>query len=1003
MKLFYAHYPQLREGFLEYFIKHRTDPLEKWLVVCASSRLSESLRKGITCRTGALANVYFSTFSGLLRSLDMETPTEKLPLLPEDNFRNFILKELLNKQGVNRYVPSAGFLNALKSSLRDLSDSLADPAVLEEHLRTTTDSRLEQDMPHLQWLNVVYAEYLKQENKIKGYRSYQSYFENGLNQVPLSDWLKSFKKIIFYGFYDLTGRQLELFQQISSHYSVEVFAPYQSHPAYQFAKKFFETNLLGGTVAEEIKIDCESALGKAADGLFNQSESVDCPSLKIVNAANIEGEVFFATKEILRLTQEQGVSFSDIAVIARSIAPYQDVIRRSFAQNCIPLNAVRSYALSYYPLGIFCQNLFSLLNRNFNRESVLAVVTSPYFKVKNKWRFVIESSLVNRDYSQWMDLLTPKTKGYDAALLDWLARVKEQLEKLSLSQSWASACSSAQEFLSENLDEKILQGKEIEIYEKVKEVIAGLERYSSLRSQSTPDEFLQELNEALKNIFFNETEKTTFGVDFMDAVGVRGLQYKVVFVLGLNENVFPVSVKEDPILKDYYRYVLRDGLGYWINQKNERFSEEKLLFYTVVTAAREQLYISYCRLADNGKPAIPSVYLAELARVCNINLEQDALFLPDRFSALLAKQPLPFLTPKELSLELALSPREAMERYEEAGLSSENKKRSLRAAEVLNSLSVKGSYDGFIQSGEAVFERKNEKGFSASALQELGKCPMKYFLNRILDLGEREESLSRHILSPKDKGTLYHEILMDFYQYLKKNHLTHSLFDSAIQEYISLAVDKRLTAHSYKDYGIYPLVWELIKENIYEKLLEFIPKDMDSLEEFIPSIFEQAVSGELDVNKNLRLKIYGIIDRIDLDEKNKKYRIIDYKSGDKAGKDFVANMFKKMILQPFLYLELARQMQALKHLTPAGAYLLSINKGYSCKGLSAAEKDNLGELPDKFFTCLINLLRKGTFFIFPSDLCAYCSYTSVCRKNSFKALQRSRTYTAFKEWEDLLK
>ena len=384
MKLFYAHYPQLREGFLEYFIKHRTDPLEKWLVVCASSRLSESLRKGITCRTGALANVYFSTFSGLLRSLDMETPTEKLPLLPEDNFRNFILKELLNKQGVNRYVPSAGFLNALKSSLRDLSDSLADPAVLEEHLRTTTDSRLEQDMPHLQWLNVVYAEYLKQENKIKGYRSYQSYFENGLNQVPLSDWLKSFKKIIFYGFYDLTGRQLELFQQISSHYSVEVFAPYQSHPAYQFAKKFFETNLLGGTVAEEIKIDCESALGKAADGLFNQSESVDCPSLKIVNAANIEGEVFFATKEILRLTQEQGVSFSDIAVIARSIAPYQDVIRRSFAQNCIPLNAVRSYALSYYPLGIFCQNLFSLLNRNFNRESVLAVVTSPYFKVKNK-------------------------------------------------------------------------------------------------------------------------------------------------------------------------------------------------------------------------------------------------------------------------------------------------------------------------------------------------------------------------------------------------------------------------------------------------------------------------------------------------------------------------------------------------------------------------------------------------------------------------------------------
>src|SRR3989454_12058281 len=102
------------------------------------------------------------------------------------------------------------------------------------------------------------------------------------------------------------------------------------------------------------------------------------------------------------------------------------------------------------------------------------------------------------------------------------------------------------------------------------------------------------------------------GVQVLDAMDARGLPFRALFVLGLNEKVFPRSVQEDPFLRDADRTVLARDLGFKIPCKLEGFDEERLLFTLLLRSARERVVLSYQRADRDGRPMVPSGYLAEL-------------------------------------------------------------------------------------------------------------------------------------------------------------------------------------------------------------------------------------------------------------------------------------------------------------------------------------------------------------------------------------------------------
>lgn len=1012
MKLVYAHYPTLARAFVRRVQTFEPGPEKRLLVVCPSARVGKRLSQLLARDMGAVSGVYFHTFSSLGHTLDAQDGQVLPPLLPGDNLQNFILKEVLARPGLNLYPPARGFVSALKGSLRDLADSLADPDVLDEHLRTTSDSRLEQSADHISWLISVYRAYQQAMDNVPGYRSYRQWFERGLAQAAASSWLAEFKEIYVYGFYDMTGRQLELFHQLTAHYPVTVFAPYAKHPAYRFAKKFFESNLLAGE-SEELPFDpSASALHQTAACLFSEG-AAPAPALQVASAAGPRGELEYAAKEIVKLSQ-QGMDFADMAVVFRSSEEYKNDLPSVFEENCIPWQGSLPFTLKHLPLGVFCLNLLSLAANSFDRDTVLAVVTSPYFKIKNKWRYLINASLVSRDYSQWLDLVTPRTRGYDPEFLTWLHRVKTTLEMLEQPRPWKDLSSAAWAFLQENINaDALLSDREKNIWREIESAVRGLERFAAIRPQAQAAEFMPELLDALSAVPLNLVEDAQAGVTVTDALNVRGLSFKAVFVLGLNEKIFPQVIKEDPILKDYYRYVLRDGLGYWINQKLERFEEEKLLFFTAVTAAEERLFVSYQRMNAEGKPAVPSVYLAELARAADVDLQSESVTrVSARLSQRAASQPVTLLSAREISCVLALADNPA-DQYQQAGLLTQLSARSLAAGARMRRFVGLTEYDGVISSGAEIFEKSNTSGFSPSALQTLGSCPMRYFLSRAVGLAEPEEQLSRQALAPNLRGTAYHQILMDFYQDLYQHRLAGELFDSALADKLYQAVDKNFTRESYKDFGIYPVIWDILLEEIKTLLADFVQKDAARLEGFVPSIFETTFSALYQPSAAVRLKLAGIIDRVDINESAKTYRVVDYKSSRKGSKDLRTDIFKNLILQPFIYLVLAQHIERLAGYRPDGSCLLSIRPEYYEQTLPQDGFEEIKPKADALLERLSALIKDGTFFINPyprksseqnkADYCAYCAYAAICRKDSFSNLIRARHSAAHRALEELKK
>jgi DNA helicase-2/ATP-dependent DNA helicase PcrA len=86
-------------------------------------------------------------------------------------------------------------------------------------------------------------------------------------------------------------------------------------------------------------------------------------------------------------------------------------------------------------------------------------------------------------------------------------------------------------------------------------------------------------------------------VKIMTVHAAKGLEFPVVFVVGLNQDVFP-------------------------SRKSEDLEEERRLFYVAVTRAKERLYLSWAKNVTgwNGelKPGKPSGFIGEI-KACNMN------------------------------------------------------------------------------------------------------------------------------------------------------------------------------------------------------------------------------------------------------------------------------------------------------------------------------------------------------------------------------------------------
>lgn len=1005
MRLFTGNFDALEEHLLNFISFGGKAPTDKVLVVLPSQRLQNSLRRGLADAYGCISGVTFCNFTALSAGINFSAEADSKPLLPAGARQDFIIKNILSRY--SSLPPSRGYSKAFKAAFRDLISAEVSVKDLLE-LKTSGEFPSPEQQKNLEEFIVCYNQYQEQMPE-DGFETYGDFFKKAALNAADNPYLKSFKYIIFYGFYDFTALQYNLFKEICLNFDASVYFPYEEHPAFGFTKNFFEAYIYPLAKTSEKLQKRQNPPALAAKNIFDSDADLTPDAeMRFISVSGVSAEVQAAAKEVLLLHEKHNIPFNKIAVFARSMENYKYDIPAVFARNKIPVNYSFDFPLVSHPLAAFLYNLLNLGRNDFYSADAAAVLASPYFKDgKSGWRDIIKNSGITGGLSQWDGLADlyvnskseeikenfKKNAGEITAAVKLLSGYYPTLEAAG---NFELLAEKATAFI-ETFTKAELSAQEQNIFNAVKDIISETGGFAKIRKQAALGEFLEEVLSALKEASYNKTESYENAVEAADIMALRGQRVEAAVFIGMNEGLLPAAPAPDPVLKEEYRALLQK-IGFLIHTQNERYFEEKLLFALALSSVKGKCSFIFERSGDDGKPKIPSLYLSRLAATVGKNLKEPDLFLSRRESEKLKQWPFELLNRSEVSAYAALNcPGDAQIlhiAFNPGNNPNEELKTILARAPYL---AFNGGglnfYDGIVNKNNPLYTKLERKGLSPSSMRLLWLCPCAYLLKNIIRTNDPAE-YDRAKIPANAKGTLHHEILQNFYQYIMKHNLLEKLSAESAGEIFDKFADDFLPPERYKEYGLYPLLWKTLCQNIKKNLRGLVEADIPVLQKrnLKPSFFEYHLEAEAEFTGR-KIKLYGDTDRIDVNPANKMCRIVDYKT-TKESSSMTKAVFEKGVLQPPLYMIMLENSkdETLKGLRPEEAILFAIEEnGKREKSLSAGDYEIIKTEFEKAANYRVDLAENGIFIITPStQACEYCAYADICRKDHAPSLRRAR-------------
>ncbi|HEY7317449.1 MAG TPA: PD-(D/E)XK nuclease family protein, partial [Candidatus Binatia bacterium] len=265
---------------------------------------------------------------------------------------------------------------------------------------------------------------------------------------------------------------------------------------------------------------------------------------------------------------------------------------------------------------------------------------------------------------------------------------------------------------------------------------------------------------------------------------VRGRVFRVAFVPGLAERLFPQKLREDPLLLDD----LRREVGAQLSLQEDRAEHERLLLRLAVGAATERLFVSFPRIETaEARARVPSFYALEVMRAVTGRIpdhQQLEIEASEAANASLAWPAPPRPEDAIDDFEHDLSVLRFLTRSE--GDVKGHAHYMLRLNDcVRRSASERwararprwSEYDGIVRVTDATrpflqSQRLGARPYSVSALQNYAYCPYRFLLSALYRLEPLEEPEPLEHMDPLTKGSLFHEVLAEFFRALQERKMT---------------------------------------------------------------------------------------------------------------------------------------------------------------------------------------------------------------------------------------
>jgi len=974
-----GHFRMLEEAFIADLLEQRkNNPLDSLLVLSPSGRLLTYLQSRLAQKQSGFMSIQFLTFYALAeRLLAGARYTETVvtePAVIQEMIRAILTGD--NPEPVDQAIRDAlhleakpvpkGLAGALAATMKDLRDAgmRADKA-----LQVAREGFLGKDAPEAASTLALYGRLIGLFEKHK-LRSSADLLRRAAGEAPKNPWLRQQKTIFLYGFYDLTGVQLDLVLSLANHPDARVYFPYEKgNPAYAYAEKLLNDSAFVSKCKPMPSSPAASGGGPMDPRPTTAGDDVKETRVEIWSCSGSRDEIWLAAKEILKLTDE-GVPAREIAVVARNLAPYLSALREIFPAHEIPYICSRGEPAGSHPLVKTIRTLVTFDEKHPSARTLREdLEKSPYVAL------TLCSAVP----------LPHEGEGYDSrGEGSWLSHIQ-----------WATALIQSSIRLPADTSDE-----EAALLDAALATLDALKILDSLGEMVTRAHFLETWQEKL-DLLERPAPANHDGVQVLEVLQARGLPFRAVILLGMNEKVFPRLIREDPFLSDAARAALAQATGCRLAKKLDGYAEERFLFELMRQAPQRQLSIFTQRSDEEGKVRIPSVYLKELEQsVPGLKVQR----LPRSTAEKFEKRHPHTWTPKELSFLMNRASLVPEDEYAALGWDVAGYIRLLASHHAIETFRTGlGPHDGVLSDPRQV-EKILSAGFSPTSLEDLSQCPFQYYAGHILRVPVDENLAPEREMTPMALGKLFHKTLELFYTGYKdviptKVGIQDSDWATAfagMTAHVQKAADQCFEEFAEQLSTVYPLALRVTKELVIKELSSFLKSDLEECAQsgFIPRWFEQPMDGKL-VSGGLSWSFHGKPDRLDIKEGLgiTEIRIVDYKSG--KPKPWTGRIETQVIQGRFLqlpiYLGLAGAF-AQKELHKPAASTLATLRPVRESDEEATEKS----LSADFWTSpsapvfienlkeLIGVIEKEKFYIEPSTgewgYCARCDYARICRK-----------------------
>lgn len=658
-------------------------------------------------------------------------------------------------------------------------------------------------------------------------------------------------------------------------------------------------------------------------------------NVRLYKANNSYEEVETVAKDILEMVRDKGYRFKDIAVVCRNIAEYEKIATVIFNDYNIPFFIDKKREILDNPLVVLIISSLEILINNWSYESVFKFLKSGLINIEEKYIDVLENYVLANGIKgyKWTRDLYDKDEISDEEniLFEIMEEVREPLislhNKIRGKKTVKEITTSLYNFLVElkvfdTLESWLEEFESMGLQDKIKEYIQVPEMVIEILDQVVDvlgDEVI-DIKEFTKILVagFEEKEVGVIPmaldqINIGDISRVKGREVKALYLIGVNDGVLPSVNKEEGVISDRERDILRDiGLRLASDTKSRAF-EEQFIVYTALTIASEYLMVTFPMADFEGKSLRPSIIIPRLKKILPGLVEESEIYNlkenNDKFSKITA--PIPTFNELISALRMEFEKEEVDEYWAEAfKWFEENEEFKSKASRMFKGLTYTNLVEKVPREKiRSLYQAENKKLiFNVSRIEKYAQCPFSYYVQYGLKAKDRKV----YEFSAPDLGSFMHNILDDFTNKIRNEKISWSeLNKERCKVIVNELVDKKLESdtnsilNSTKKYKYFA---DRFKRTITKSVMVISEQMRKGSFEIFRNEFEFGgfKDGEpikIDLPSKETVYLVGRVDRIDtLDLDGNTYiKIVDYKSG--AKKFNLTEVYYGLQIQLLVYLD----------------------------------------------------------------------------------------------------